>query len=139
MSSSEIAESTAASSSVLDASALLALALQEPGAEIVSAALDQGAVISSVNLTEVVARLVREGWSDVAIGTRLGALSFQIEDFRADVAWRAGLLYRLTSPFGLSFGDRACLALALELGKPALTAEPSWARLDIGVEVVVCR
>jgi ribonuclease VapC len=139
MSSFETAESTAANSYVLDASALLALALREPGAEIVSAALDQGAVISSVNLAEVVARLVREGWSDAAIGTSLRALSFEVEDFNSSVAWRAGLLYRLTRPFGLSLGDRACLALALELGKPALTAERSWAQLNLGVEVVVCR
>lgn len=41
--------------------------------------------------------------------------------------------------FGLSLGDRACLALAAELGIPALTADQTWAGLDIGVKVELIR
>ena len=39
----------------------------------------------------------------------------------------------------LSFGDRACLALARRLGLPALTAERAWAELDLGIPVEVFR
>jgi ribonuclease VapC len=40
---------------------------------------------------------------------------------------------------GLSFGDRACLALAKSLVAPALTADRSWARLDLGIAIEVIR
>jgi PIN domain nuclease of toxin-antitoxin system len=40
---------------------------------------------------------------------------------------------------GLSLGDRACLALAAELGVVALTTDREWARADVGVEVALIR
>jgi PIN domain nuclease of toxin-antitoxin system len=48
-------------------------------------------------------------------------------------------LRALTRAYGLSFGDRACLALARRLGLPALTAERAWAELDLGIPVEVLR
>jgi PIN domain nuclease of toxin-antitoxin system len=82
---------------------------------------------------------VRYGWSDQLIESRLAAFSFDAEDFHSAVALRAGFLYRLTSPFGLSLGDRACLALAMALKLPVVTSDRVWSQLDLGVEVVVCR
>jgi ribonuclease VapC len=41
--------------------------------------------------------------------------------------------------FGLSLCDRACLALAQSLALPALTADRSWARLDLGIAIEVIR
>ena len=38
-----------------------------------------------------------------------------------------------------SLADRACLALAMRLGLPALTTDRAWAELDLPVEVVVLR
>ena len=35
--------------------------------------------------------------------------------------------------------DRACLALAVRLGVPAVTADRAWAELDVGVEVIAVR
>ena len=35
--------------------------------------------------------------------------------------------------------DSACLALAAELGVPALTADQAWAGVEAGVEVEVIR
>ena len=49
---------------------------------------------------------------------------------------------RLWSPTrrpGLSFADRACLALGLRLGRPVATADPIWATLDVGAEIVLIR
>jgi PIN domain nuclease of toxin-antitoxin system len=37
---------------------------------------------------------------------------------------------------GLSFGDRACLALAMKLKLPAVTADQAWSKLDLPVEIV---
>jgi len=38
-----------------------------------------------------------------------------------------------------SLGDRACLALATARGLPVLSADRSWARRDVGVEVQLIR
>ena len=64
------------SSYVLDASALLALLNNEPGAEQVAAVLTE-AVISSVNLSEVVARLADAGRAETEIREFLGALELE--------------------------------------------------------------
>jgi|GEM_PF-2780485 len=40
---------------------------------------------------------------------------------------------------GLSLGERACLALALALGRPLVTADRVWGNLDVGVEVILIR
>jgi PIN domain nuclease of toxin-antitoxin system len=40
---------------------------------------------------------------------------------------------------GLSTGDRACLALALDERIPALTADRAWSKIDVGVEIRTLR
>jgi len=48
---------------VLDASAVLAVVLEEPGAGVVVEALRSGAAMSTVNVAEVAARLHQDGWT----------------------------------------------------------------------------
>jgi PIN domain nuclease of toxin-antitoxin system len=67
------------------------------------------------------------------------SLKYETVDFTPEDAWRAGLLRRMTRGLGLSFGDRACLALGQRLGLPVLTADRLWASLDLDVEVILCR
>jgi len=59
--------------------------------------------------------------------------------FDASDAVGAGLLRAATRPFGLSLGDRACLQLATRLKLPVLTTDRQWARLSIGVPLVLTR
>jgi ribonuclease VapC len=40
---------------------------------------------------------------------------------------------------GCSLGDRACLALALQLNLPALTADKAWSKVNAGVVVQLIR
>jgi len=124
---------------ILDASAVIAFALLEPGAERVDEALLTGAKVSSVNLAEVVSKLSERGWSDAEIRTFVARTQAQVLSFEPDDAYVAGLLRERTRRLGLSLGDRACLALALRLGVPALTADRSWEDLDVGVEVILVR
>ena len=123
---------------VLDASALLAVIEGEPGAETVEDALVNGA-ISAVNLSEVVAKLMDQGFDDDRVIGDVNALPLQVHDFDAAQAWRAGLLRRETRARGLSLGDRACLALAEALEAPAMTTDRAWAALGLDVEVTVVR
>lgn len=123
---------------VIDASALLALLNSEPGAEIVNGALP-GAAMSAVNLSEVVAKMCRAGMPEKTIRQALQPLGLEIISFNEGQAYEVGLLYGPTRTAGLSLADRACLNTAKQLGVPAITADRSWAGLDIGAEIKVIR
>jgi PIN domain nuclease of toxin-antitoxin system len=123
---------------VLDASALLAVLRAEPGAERVEPRLE-GAGIGAVNLSEVVAKLIEDDVPEAEIRRAIGRLELDVHAFDEQHAFIAGVLRRSTRALGLSFGDRACLALAQTLGVPALTADRSWSRLDLGVAIEVIR
>jgi len=123
---------------VLDASALLALLNSEPGADLVAAALS-GATISTVNLSEVVAKLAEAEMAEEAIREAVQGLPMEVMTFDREQAYQAGLLRPFTRGVGLSLGDRACLALARGLGLPALTADRRWEALEVGVVVQVIR
>ena len=129
---------------VLDASALLALLKGEPGAERVAEALEQGAYLSAVNLAEVLSKLADWGEDPAEAQARMaqvGLLGAAVEvlPFTGEDVLEVARLRALTRAYGLSFGDRACLALARRLGLPALTAERAWAELDLGIPVEVLR
>jgi PIN domain nuclease of toxin-antitoxin system len=92
-----------------------------------------------VNLAKVVTRLSSLGMPEVEIHEALTVLGLEIIPFDEEQAFRAGLLSAYTQPFGLSLGDRACLALALTTHAIALTADRGWKKLDIGVEINLIR
>ena len=121
---------------VLDASALLAVMLEERGAEKVRDLLP-GAIIGAVNLAEVVAKLQERGVPDEEIDRAIARLDLPVIPFDMAQAMVAGKLRART--LGLSLGDRACLALAVVRGTPAVTMDRGWSALDIGAEVTVAR
>lgn len=123
---------------VLDASALLALMLGEPGAERVEAVLGDSCV-GAVNMSEVVAKLQERGVPDSLIDASFADLGLTILPFDAAQAAIAGKLRLATRAFGLSLGDRACLALASALGAVAITTDRDWARLELGTGIEVVR
>jgi len=123
---------------VLDASALLTLLNDEPGADVVAEALP-GAVVSAVNMSEVAAKLCGAGMPEKVIHQVIDSLGLEIIPFDEAQAYQAGILYLAAKHAGLSLGDRACLGLAKILGLPALTADKTWKTLSIGVTVILVR
>ena len=123
---------------VLDASALLALLNAEDGAELVGDLLPD-AVVSAVNLAEVVARLTEIGMPQGEIREALALLGLQVVPFDEAQGYLAGLFYPQGKRIGLSLGDRACLALAQAMEATAVTADQAWGGLDIGVEIQLIR
>jgi PIN domain nuclease of toxin-antitoxin system len=123
---------------VLDASALLAFLNEEPGAERVGELLDS-AVVSSVNMSEVITKLIDAQMPEGEIELVLTYLSCEVHPFEFDDAWYTARLRPLTKEKGLSLGDRACLGLARKLGVPAVTADKAWQRLKLDVPVEVIR
>ncbi|MBS0639155.1 MAG: type II toxin-antitoxin system VapC family toxin [Proteobacteria bacterium] len=126
--------------SVLDASALLALLLGEPGADKVKAALD-GALMSVVNLAEVVSYYARLGAARQDIEAILRPLPIRAVPVDTALSFDAGMLRLTTLERGLSLGDRYCLALAKREGVPALTAERRWPDIAAaaGVSIALIR
>jgi len=123
---------------VLDASAIIAFLLQEPGAAIVGEYLTDG-IASAVNIAEVGARLSDLDMGDVQIRRSMSVLGLEIRPFDLEAAYAVAVMRAKTRNKGLSLGDRACLALANQLSVPALTADRVWAELDIDVEIQLIR
>lgn len=121
---------------VLDASALLALLLAEPGADRVKAGLD-GSVMTTVNLAEVVSHYAKLGAQREDIEALLRPLPIRLISVDAVLSYEAGMLRPLTVEGGLSLEDRYCLALAKHEGLPALTAERRWSMIAEAAGVVV--
>ena len=123
---------------VLDASALLALMNGEPGAEHVAPMVPR-AVMSAVNMAEVVGKLADGGLPEASIRAALGVLRVRILDFDDAQAFEVGLLRNRFARSGLSLADLCCLALAGKLDAPAVTADRAWADLEAGVETIAIR
>ncbi len=102
---------------ILDASAVLAFLLREPGAKTVAELIATGSTICTANLAEVMAVLVRGGMPVPQAAAIVTNLPFYLVDLTLDLALSAGAMIILTRSAGLSLGDRICLALA-KTGRP---------------------
>jgi len=122
----------------LDASALMCLLRGESGADRVETVLSE-AVISAVNYSEVVAKIVERGGTAEMAAAILDPLHLDVVEFDRLQAVEAGRLRASTRRAGLSLGDRACLALAATRGLTALTSDRAWATLapsDLRIELL---
>lgn len=128
------------SSFVFDASTLLISINNELGCEAVDAIVEaDDVVISSVNWAEVVTKLVLQGSRESQTDAALAPYRLTVVPFGRDSAALAGGLVARTRHRGLSLGDRACLALAIELRLPVITGDRAWADLDLGIEIHLIR
>ena len=114
----------------LDASALLAVMLDEPGHEKVRAILDR-AYIHSVNVAEVVSKLIRKGVPGLRASQMIEEIGLDIDgELPAHQAALCGELVAQTRRQGLSLGDCVCLTIAASVGGIAVTADRRWQELD---------
>lgn len=122
----------------IDASAMLAMLVGEPGGSRVEATLANG-LISTVNWSEVIQKArdlgsPTDGLADELMGAGLQIVAFELAD--ADLA---GSLREGTHHLGLSLADRACLATALRRSSAVITADRAWRNLDLDIEIEVIR
>jgi PIN domain nuclease of toxin-antitoxin system len=123
---------------ILDASAALAYLFGERGGEAVLAELGSS-VISAVNWAEVGQRAMALGaWTD-SLRSEFESTGAQVVPVEAGHAEHAALLREPTRSKGLSLADRICFALAASLNSPVMTADRAWAKVDVGVEVLLIR
>jgi len=123
---------------VVDASAVLAAIKNEPFRHVDPVRI-VGATISAVNVCEVLTKLVSAEFTEMEAEAAVTALDLRIHAFDEAQAKSAARLWPATKRLGLSLGDRACLALALALKRPAVTADRAWSKLDVGAEIILIR
>jgi len=123
---------------VLDASAILAFLNLEAGSDRV-AAVSGKKIVSTVNLSEVLGKLVDLGMPDKEIQQILGYLKCDIKAFEREDAIMTAKLHYLNRSLGLTFGDLACLALAKKLQLPVLTTDGTWSQLNFAIDIKVIR
>jgi len=92
-------------------------------------------VVSAVNLSEVVSKLLDRGSNLDTILAELDSLAFPVADFDDARARAAGALREQTRARNISFADRACLALAIETGLPVYTTDRAWNDLGLRLDI----
>lgn len=127
---------------ILDASALLAYLQQEHGCLQVEQDLST-AFMSTVNWCEVVQKLRARSVDDNAVYKNLVILGLRFIPFNMEHADKAAELWKITAPFGLSLGDRACLATGLVEKMSVMTADKIWQKLPLslplkGKQLLIC-
>ena len=122
----------------LDSSAVIALVRRERGWEKVQAALERS-VISAVNLTESMTKLIRQGGEPRLVERLLKALDLEVIPWDEELALAGRDLCHLAWRNGISFADRACLTLARHLNLAAMTADSEWKKPGHGVLVSLFR
>lgn len=124
---------------IFDASTLICLFAKEPGLDQVKKYLPN-AIMSSVNAAEVYKHCLDKQELDIESAERLMQISgVEIIDFANNDAKESALLYKHTKQYGLSFADRACVALALSSGYPIVTCDKIWSKLDLDIKVIQVR
>ena len=123
---------------ILDSSALLALIQHEKGWEKVLNILDDS-LINTVNYAEVVTKLFHYSVSEPEIEDILKNLKLNLVNFDEIIAYESGKLIKATQKYGLSLGDRACIASGLIKKMEIITADKIWSKLEIPVKVTLIR
>jgi ribonuclease VapC len=125
---------------VLDASAVLAVILAEDGADFALQHMTD-AHLAAVNMSEAMAKLIEYKLSAEQARQQIDRLELFIHDFNAEQAQRTAVLRGSTKQFGLSLGDRACVALGQKLDLPILTSDRRMAEAKsvLGLDIRLIR
>jgi PIN domain nuclease of toxin-antitoxin system len=123
---------------LLDTSAIITLLKKEPGYEILDEIIASSAM-SVVNLTELVSMLTRSGVIDHEVDEVIKDIVPEILQFTEDIAIEAGKLIKHTKSYGLSLGDRACIATGIQHNMKIFTADKIWKELKLPVEIIIIR
>lgn len=119
---------------VLDSAAVLAFLCRERGGDDVIPYLTCG-VMSAVNYSEVLTKLMDRGSPLEEAISFVSPFSLDIVPFGDELAAVTASLRPVTRSIGMSFADRACVALALQLRLPVITADKAWSQLNLNVNI----
>lgn len=123
---------------VLDASALMAVILEEPGADVVLGA-ERDSEINILNVGEVMTSVVERGGDPMRVYALINQLRLRVRAYREYHAIEGAKIRPLTRRLGLGIGDRTCLVQGISSNRPVLTGDRKWLELDLPVEVHLIR
>lgn len=121
---------------LLDTSALIALIKKESGYQKIEEVLPYSA-ISSVNLCELVSILARNNILENEIDEIIEDIVPEIIPFCENIAIKAGKLSKYSAKYGLSLGDKACLATAEYYNMNVYTTDKIWSELKTHITIAI--
>lgn len=125
---------------LFDASAILALIGQEKGYELLEQFYGK-LIMSTVNLAEVAKYFVDKHNRPLEeVKKILDDLVDEVIEVNKEIAYLSADLISTIKPYGLSLGDRICIATAITKKIPVITADKIWSKLDIkGLILILAR
>ena len=123
---------------VLDSSAVLAVLLNEPGADRAEAAFEQG-VITAASLTEILSKALKFGFDLQSAYERVVSFGLTVHPVDEAQAFLAAEISKAPRELNLSLGDRLCIALAMTLRVELLTGDTGMSLYDAGIPITKFR
>jgi PIN domain nuclease of toxin-antitoxin system len=124
---------------VFDASALIALFAKETGYEFIKKHMKEG-IISSVNIAEAYKYCIEtQGLTEDEAKNLIKLSDIKIIEFTNEQALISAGLIKKTKQYGLSLGDRACIALAIDGKHSIITCDKIWQQIDVGIKFIMAR
>ncbi|WP_341748898.1 type II toxin-antitoxin system VapC family toxin [Candidatus Tisiphia endosymbiont of Sialis lutaria] len=125
---------------LLDTSAIIALLKKEPGYKILEDVIASSS-IASINLSELVSVLTRSNIAENEIDIIVADIVPEIIPFCENIAIKTGKLSRLTKDYGLSLGDRACIATGCYYNMEIYTTDKIWLKVadNITTKIILVR
>lgn len=128
-----------ASNIVFDSSVLIMLFAKEPGYESVRGYM-RNAVISTINIAEVYKYCIEvQNLSEEDCRNLTKLTGIKIIDFCEQQALISAKIIKNTKQYGLSLGDRGCIALATLKDCSILTCDKIWQKVDLNIEFIMAR
>jgi PIN domain nuclease of toxin-antitoxin system len=128
-----------ASNIVFDSSVLIMLFAKEPGYEVVRQNMKH-AIISAINIAEVYKYCIEvQNLSEDDCKDLIKLCGIKIIDFCEEQALISAKIVKNTKQYGLSLGDRGCIALAILKNCPILTYDKIWQKVNLNIEFIMAR
>jgi PIN domain nuclease of toxin-antitoxin system len=124
---------------VFDSSVLIMLFAKEPGYESVRRYM-RNAIISTINIAEVYKYCIEvQNLSEEDCRNLIKLTGIKIIDFCEQQALISAKIIKNTKQYGLSLGDRGCIALATLKNCSILTCDKIWQKVDLNIEFIMAR
>ena len=124
---------------VFDSSVLIMLFAKEPGYEAVRGYM-RHAIISTINIAEVYKYCIEvQNLGPDDCRNLIKLCGIKIIDFCEQQALISATIIKNTKQYGLSLGDRGCIALATLKNCPILTCDKIWQKVDLNIEFIMAR
>ena len=128
-----------ASRIVFDSSALIVLLNREAGYETVIQN-KKNVVMSTVNIAEVFKYAIsKKELSKEECLLLPKKLGIRVINLDQNQALLSAELYNKTKQYGLSLGDRTCIALGMIKGYPILTCDRIWETCKLDIKIITAR